>query len=628
VRTLIPPPQWNAQQASDTDRFWRLTIDLEPLENENGEYDETTLMAYYGDMCDWARARDLALRMPNYEELEFYGHIRLALVSVRVDTQRSYAYSDGMLQTPVRDNGYWFGNDCERCSDPAEIGEDYCPSCNDERSDCGGCGYTHWTDHMQYNDNAGEYYCDNCYYDYQDEEEEYVDPDTEESTDPGAELTADGLGFEARMFNPDRGNQLTSVELEFGSDPEGVAQALYNNGMSPTSSVGGYHEQARRNRGSSYVEYDGSVGGGGELVISMIRLPEEQETLRLWHTVKVLRDRVHAGFNKLDMRCGCHIHVNALGRNLDSVISTVVAYNHIEDILYRMSAANYRHHRLDNGNDYCTTTEKEIVSKERFRASFGTRRYYGLNVGNYLSYRNDCQCGAGFEHADRCQCDESSFYKPTLEFRLFNTTANGAKLHAFIAACQSLVTYGTNRTLLSTDLEPMEYRSNGNPYSAAMYAERCLWMLTELPFSESERNSIRYCLRNSSIAPILNQGVADGDVSASDVQAILHEDALLEVQDYTVPERIEENLNTRANWRMTDEVDRDGMPLVVDMAGRYRRGATGRYATPVQELVGSTPYDPECSCISCTAYRENARAAAMPFVSFAQEFAVTEDIAF
>jgi hypothetical protein len=124
--------------------------------------------------------------------------------------------------------------------------------------------------------------------------------------------------------------------------------------------------------------------------------------------------------------------------------------------------------------------------------------------------------------------------------------------------------------------------------------------------------------------------VADGDVSASDVQAILHEDALLEVQDYTVPERVEENLNVRANWRLTTEVDRNGDTLVIDMAGRHRHGVTGRYATPVEPQVEEPQVDLRCRCESCVAYRSTFLTAVvlqdipstdnMPFL--------TEDIAF
>ncbi len=496
------------------------------------------------------------------------------------------------------------------CGEPAWVTRyysyEFCEGCQEERQSCENCGTEMWRDDMAYSQEYESYYCSSsCRRAYEDSEE-YVSESEIEEQDTEVDipvLSAEGLGFEARYFNPERGDQLTSVELEFGRDPEGVARALYNNGMSPASTVGGYHEQARRNRGSSYVEYDGSVSGGGEMVISMVRLPDEQETLRLWHTVKVLRDRVHAGDNNLNMQCGCHIHVNALGRDLNSIISTVVAYNHIEDILYRMSAAHYKHHRLDNGNEYCETTEKEITDKERFRASFGTRRYYGLNVGNYLSYRHDCRCGAGFDHADRCQCDDSSFYKPTLEFRLFNTTANGAKLHAFIAVCQALTHYGTNRTLLSSDLPPMEYEGTNQGYTYTEYVERLTWMLTELPFSASERNSIRYCIRNSSLKDMLEQGVAIGQVSAEDVQAILHEDELLAVDEYVVPERVEEAVSGRNDWRITDYFTTSGQRLWVDMNGRFRDPTNGRYATPHNPYSDPAPValvDVGCGNSGCT----------------------------
>jgi hypothetical protein len=483
------------------------------------------------------------------------------------------------------------------CGEPATVtpyySYEFCDNCQEEQTICENCGTEAWREDMAYSEEFEVYYCSSiCRRVYEEGNEEYVSEDEIEDQDTVVDipvLSSEGLGFEARYFNPERGDQLTSVELEFGRDPEGVARALYNAALSPTSSVGGYHEQARRNRGSSYVEYDGSVSGGGEMVISMVRLPDEHETLRLWHTVKVLRDRVHAGDNNLNMQCGCHIHVNALGRDLNSIISTVVAYNHIEDILYRMSAAHYEHHRLDNGNEYCETTEKEITDKERFRASFGTRRYYGLNVGNYLQYRHDCNCGAGFDHADRCQCDETVFYKPTLEFRLFNTTANGAKLHAFIAVCQALTHYGMNRNLLSADLPPMEYVGQSSVFAdAPMYVARLLWMLKELPFSASERNSIRYCIRNSDLKGILERGVERGQVSEEDVQAILHEDELLAVDEYVVPERAEEAVSSRDDWRITDEFTTAGQRLWVDMNGRFRDPTNGRYATP--HIVGGYVY--------------------------------------
>lgn len=436
---------------------------------------------------------------------------------------------------------------CEGCGEQVVLYSDaMCRNCFVLRAWCTYCDTFELRDDMHYL--GGELACSSCYerrcescgdsmaeYDglcsYCDEQREDDQIHYVEDFDYGIE------DFTPYEFSFDRGRQRTSVEIEFGGDAEYIAQELNRQDLSPVARVGDYHSgMGRENNQCSYVEYDGSVYEGGELIVSRLGLPEQAEVKRLWDSLAVLRKAVREESCKLTMQCGVHIHVDVGRYDLPWVMSSAVVYNFLERVLYHIASANWKSHRSVRGNEYSKLTPKEIASPGRFREVFGYDRYYGLNASNYLHAIRNCECG-NIETGSQCSCRR---YKATLEYRLFNTTANPRKLHAYVALCQAITAYGRGKTLTAADLPAWEFNRTDKPNveDAAEYAKRLMWLFENLPLSPEERNSIRYCLRHSGLAQVLEAGIGDTDM----VHGILHADELLSIPEFIAPREDEDQL--------------------------------------------------------------------------------------
>lgn len=518
--------------------------------------------------------------------------------------------------------------ECVDCHErPGTYAEGFCERCWGEQTTCGNCG-TRCTGESFYMDEYGdvcpdcydqrcrncesrfqEYgeYCYRCEDNMQDEQLDY-----EEDFDYGIE------DFTPLEFSFDRGRQRTSVEIEFGGDPGSVAQTLYQRELSPVRSVGDYHSgMGRENNECAYVEYDGSLSEGGELIISRLGLPEQTETRRLWQTLAVLRKHVRDGHNSLNMQCGVHIHVDVGKYDLPWAMSAAVTYNFLEKVLYHIASANWSSHRSVRGNDYSKLTPKMVDNPARFREVFGYDRYYGLNASNYLSATQRCECG-NRETLSQCSCRR---YKATLEFRLWNTTVNPRKLHAYIAICQAITAFGRDKELTVSDLPAWEFDNTRKPTAddAHEYAKRLVWMFENLPFSPEERNSIRYCLRHCDLAQVLE----NSDVDQNVVHGILHDDELLSIPEFIAPREDEDQgrvtIPASAIPRFQSEHPFDRFPVRQDANGRWH-DAQGRYTyTPEGETATtSLPADWEQAIAYAFTY-------APPAPDFAQEYGVVID---
>lgn len=479
---------------------------------------------------------------------------------------------------------------CRRCQDGEAYIDGMCRECYNMMAWCEGCGEQGHREDDNYRviNNFG-WYCPNCQTNLcsscesqflgpngrcaQCPPEEFLHPVKMEDFDYGVQH------INARDFSFERGHQLTSVEIEFGGNDNYVARELYNAGLSTARETGGYHGGGS----GTYVEYDGSVDEGGEMIISRLHLPAQEEAQRLYRSVDILRGAIKNGECRLTTQCGVHVHVDVSKHDLDEVMSAAVVYNYLEDTLYHIASAGWkRGHRSTSGNDYAKETPKRITDKDRFRTSFGADRYYGLNASPYLYTRRQCGCEAGFEYASRCTCRTSG--KPTLEFRLWNTTANGTKIMAYVAIPQAIVAFAKGKALTVADLPDFGWNYQVQPEEAEKHAERLQWMFENLPFSPEERNAIRYCIRNSGLGSLIEESNLDPSLK----QGILHEDELLNLPD-AITHVEDEDMSPAEEMEPTFTID--------NYAGDY--GDDWGYEDEPYEPYFDGTYWEGCNCAHC-----------------------------
>ena len=113
---------------------------------------------------------------------------------------------------------------------------------------------------------------------------------------------------------------------------------------------------------------------------------------------------------------------------------------------------------------------------------------------------------------EECRC---TMRKCTFEFRLVNTTANTRKLHAYLALTQALVAKAISMDDLdeSEDFPEMLFIQTafkdmaGEQQEAVLgkWESRLRWMVQELPLTEDELSSLRYCVEHSEVSKLGEQ---------------------------------------------------------------------------------------------------------------------------
>ena len=301
------------------------------------------------------------------------------------------------------------------------------------------------------------------------------------------------------------------VEIEGANGTEGgneLALALYEAGISNTDNRTGYHHGS--GAGFAHVENDSTVDW--ECVIGPINMAEREDVRRLGRAIRLIRERVRDGRLSLDLRAGCHIHVDAARVSLDGAFNLATLFAYVEDVIFRLGAAKWPIHRALQGSDYAQPIPKE-TRKLAFARANGDEdgsRYYALSFNNYFSQMlGGCRCGATrYDSWEDCTCNLG---KCTFEFRVFNTTANPRKLHAYLALSQALVAKALS--LGKLDDPANEFPVHGFVHKRFKdmtdaeqgeiieeWQERLEWIFDELPLTDYERESIAYCVRNSELA--------------------------------------------------------------------------------------------------------------------------------
>ncbi len=432
-----------------------------------------------------------------------------------------------------------FGSFCNSCSlECATCGTNYhgnqreCPGCH-PRVRCHNCSTNMYVGVDQINEQTFEdepdetfSYCNTCYphlcyscggiVDVEDilEDQGHICVSCM-SRNSFEEWTEDSMESEEIVIPTIPGREvirLVGMEIE-GANGEGLsgleggnilAGALYSAGLSRADMISGYHSSSGR-RMSVHVERDSSVDW--ELVIGPMNVADGREVDIMNRSVRTVRSLINDGTLKLDMRAGMHVHVGADKVPFAKAYNLHKLYMFMEDFLYRLGAAKWPYHRSVNRRGRDQAGKSPITEgKLHFARTFTGNRYYGLSFDNYFArYFEGCQCGArSYGLFEECTCDLG---KCTFEFRLFNTTANTVKIHAYLAICQALVAKAIE---LDEITDTSEYpaldfnkkRASDLHPSTRMkmnreWEKRIVFVNEQLPLTPEEKKSIHYCIMNS-----------------------------------------------------------------------------------------------------------------------------------
>lgn len=300
---------------------------------------------------------------------------------------------------------------------------------------------------------------------------------------------------------PQRPVRLCSVELEITHGAERVIEELYKKGLSTSAEIVTYHQGDENS--FAYMEQDSSLpSDGGELIFSKMRMDDPVTVSKLRESLGVLRRHIKNGDATIDLRTGAHVHIDAHKTGFNHIRNNAILFNYLEDVIYRLSAANYTRHR---GTHYALVLPKgQMDSQAVFNQSFFRNNVHHsvLNVAYYHhAVMKNCGCGqivAG--HPDDCECQLG---KCTVEFRVFNGTSSWKKLHAYIALCMSMVAYARNVEDMDVeDFPPNLYNPVGeiNSKKVDEWKHRLVWTFENLYFTESEKDALMYCLIHSGLA--------------------------------------------------------------------------------------------------------------------------------
>ena len=311
------------------------------------------------------------------------------------------------------------------------------------------------------------------------------------------------------------------VEIE-GANGTGngntLASAFYESDLSSTDEMTGYH--GGRETGFAHVERDSSVDW--EAVLGPLNAADPEDMAELNAAVRVIRSMVKDGTLGLDLRAGCHIHVEAARVSLDGAFNLNTLFAYLEDVMFRIGAARWPVHRAVANDEYTIPVLKEErkLAFARFHESPDEdTHHFALSFHNYFARMlNNCRCGATrYDSWEDCTCELG---KCTFEFRVFNTTANPRKLHAYLALSQALVAKAAGMGKLDNALmefppltfEPRRFKDMGTTNQEQMVVEwqmRLQWMFRELPLTDDEKESVAYCIRHSELVSVGEDFISD-----------------------------------------------------------------------------------------------------------------------
>lgn len=302
--------------------------------------------------------------------------------------------------------------------------------------------------------------------------------------------------------HPRRRPRLVSVEQEMsGTDGYGghIAATLYDRGLSRYDHRLGYHDGGRseQDAGGCWIEADSSCGS--ELIYDRLRLDTVAGTATLRQGNQIVREMIEGGTVALTNACGFHIHIDARGLSSRNLASLLNLWNHAEDVIYRLASARWNNHRDEvTGSDYSPPPPKPDATTSHARALRSMRNgRYGLNLSPILSAAGMCNCGA-FAFEDWASCTCTNLPQPTVEFRVFNATANPRKIRAYVVLAVSMVEHARTHRITPPAYPPNPWRGT-SLLSENATVRPLRYLLNNLPLTARDREDLIYLVRHSSL---------------------------------------------------------------------------------------------------------------------------------
>ena len=180
-------------------------------------------------------------------------------------------------------------------------------------------------------------------------------------------------------------NQTFGLEIEFdGADPNAVARALHQAGLTTSPVQRGYHSE--RQPGEWVVERDSTVTC--EIVSPVLR-----DTPETWAQLEQVCSILQAHGARTTTRTGGHVHVGADSAGMDHDVNRFRRVANVcawaEDLMYRLAAATgrggRRHRGAGNGYRWCGPMGPGQFEQAQSLSELATR--VGASHGVGLNYR-------------------------------------------------------------------------------------------------------------------------------------------------------------------------------------------------------------------------------------------------
>jgi Putative amidoligase enzyme len=201
-------------------------------------------------------------------------------------------------------------------------------------------------------------------------------------------MTGQAAGYEHENVIGDP-NQTFGIEIEFdGADPNAVARALHEAGLSSSARQEPYHSSSRV-AGKWTLEHDATVSGE---VVS----PVLQDTPEAWAQLERVCQILQAHGARATGRTGGHVHVGVDSAGMDHDVNKFRRVAKVcawaEDLMYRLAAATGQrgrsHRGSTNGYRWCgpmgSGQFEEVQGLSDLANRVGSSHSVGLNFGNIL----------------------------------------------------------------------------------------------------------------------------------------------------------------------------------------------------------------------------------------------------
>lgn len=283
---------------------------------------------------------------------------------------------------------------CSACENMVRETEDCCHRCDSccDCVECANCDYRARPNSHENNRCGACERCERCGCDCEDEDE-------------------DEDGFHENDAPDGTDKHLIGIEIEFKGSRTDVARAFAN------SQLHGWK-----------VVQDGSVYDGAELVSP----PMDWDLTQTQEDLAIAVDLLKRAGASTSQSAGIHVHVDA--RDLDArQASKVAVWSHEwEDQLYRIASSGWRTVRPSGRNNYCAPMPQDMaimLDNVQSRRDFNLA-WYGSSYAGSSHYDNSRYRGVNLH---------SWSYRGTVEFRVFNSSLNHARISAYVSLCVAVV---------------------------------------------------------------------------------------------------------------------------------------------------------------------------------------------